>query len=96
MQVPVRPGQVATGCGAVTLCQQLTQAYNDPGSTIAFAWRSFEMYPLLAQVAGARSVQVPLVPVYVPARSVGVVHKPAAASSGYVCGPLGTGVPVER
>src|SRR3954454_16128248 len=36
----VEPGQVATGCGAVTLCQQLTQAYNDPGSTIAFAWRS--------------------------------------------------------
>jgi histidinol-phosphate aminotransferase len=29
---------------------------------MAFAWRSFEMYPLLAQVAGARSIQVPLVP----------------------------------
>ena len=29
---------------------------------MAFAWRSFEMYPLLAQVAGARAVQVPLVP----------------------------------
>ena len=36
--------------------------YNDPGTSIAFAWRSFEMYPLLAQVAGARSIQVPLVP----------------------------------
>jgi histidinol-phosphate aminotransferase len=58
----VDPGQVATGCGAVTVCQQLAQAYNDPDSSIAFAWRSFEMYPLLAQVAGARSVQVPLVP----------------------------------
>jgi histidinol-phosphate aminotransferase len=58
----VDPGQVATGCGAVTLCQQLAQAYNDPGTSMAFAWRSFEMYPLLAQVAGARSVQVPLVP----------------------------------
>ncbi|WP_222269206.1 histidinol-phosphate transaminase [Modestobacter marinus] len=58
----VEPAQVATGCGAVTLCQQLAQAYNDPGTTIAFAWRSFEMYPLLAQVAGARSRQVPLVP----------------------------------
>jgi histidinol-phosphate aminotransferase len=58
----VDPGQVATGCGAVTVCQQLAQAFNDPASSIAFAWRSFEMYPLLAQVAGARSIQVPLVP----------------------------------
>jgi histidinol-phosphate aminotransferase len=58
----VEPGQVATGCGAVTVCQQLAQAYNDPGTSIAFAWRSFEMYPLLAQVAGARTQQVPLVP----------------------------------
>jgi histidinol-phosphate aminotransferase len=58
----VDPAQVATGCGAVTLCQELAQAYNDPGTSIAFAWRSFEMYPLLAEVAGARSVQVPLVP----------------------------------
>ena len=58
----VDPGQVATGCGAVTVCQQLAQAYNDPGTSLAFAWRSFEMYPLLAQVAGARDVRVPLVP----------------------------------
>ena len=58
----VEPAQVATGCGAVTLCQELAQAYNDPGTSIAFAWRSFEMYPLLARVAGARAIQVPLVP----------------------------------
>ncbi|SET79199.1 histidinol-phosphate transaminase [Geodermatophilus poikilotrophus] len=58
----VDPDQVVTGCGAVMLCQQLAQAFNDPGTSIAFAWRSFEMYPLLARVAGARAVQVPLVP----------------------------------
>lgn len=58
----VDPAQIATGCGAVTLCQELAQAYTEPGTSIAFAWRSFEMYPLLAQVAGARAVQVPLVP----------------------------------
>src|SRR4051794_845473 len=58
----VEPAQVAAGCGAVTVCQQLAQAYNDPGTSIAFAWRSFEMYPLLAQVAGAATRQVPLVP----------------------------------
>jgi histidinol-phosphate aminotransferase len=58
----VDPAQVATGCGAVMLLQQLAQAYNDPGTSIAYAWRSFEMYPLLAQVAGAGSTRVPLVP----------------------------------
>jgi histidinol-phosphate aminotransferase len=58
----VDPAQVVTGCGAVMLCQQLAQSFNDPGTSIAFAWRSFEMYPLLAQVAGARSIQVPLRP----------------------------------
>jgi histidinol-phosphate aminotransferase len=58
----VDPAQVATGCGAVTLCQELAQAYNEPGTSIAFAWRSFEMYPLLARVAGAAAIQVPLVP----------------------------------
>jgi histidinol-phosphate aminotransferase len=56
----VDPAQVVTGCGAVMLCQQLAQAYTEPGTGLAFAWRSFEMYPLLAQVAGARAVQVPL------------------------------------
>ncbi|MGK5114196.1 MULTISPECIES: histidinol-phosphate transaminase [unclassified Geodermatophilus] len=58
----VDPAQVVAGCGAVMLCQQLAQSFNDPGTSIAFAWRSFEMYPLLAQVAGARAVMVPLVP----------------------------------
>lgn len=58
----VDPAQVAAGCGAVAICQELAQAYNDPGTGIAFAWRSFEMYPLLARVTGARAVQVPLVP----------------------------------
>ena len=58
----VDPAQVVTGCGAVTICQELAQAFNDPGTSIAFAWRSFEMYPLLARVAGARAIQVPLKP----------------------------------
>ena len=58
----VEPAQVATGGGAVTLLQELAQAFNDPGTSLAFAWRSFEMYPLLAQVAAARAIQVPLAP----------------------------------
>jgi histidinol-phosphate aminotransferase len=58
----VEPAQIATGGGAVTLLQELAQAFNDPGTRMAFAWRSFEMYPLLARVAAAEAVQVPLVP----------------------------------
>jgi histidinol-phosphate aminotransferase len=57
----VDPALVVPGAGSVTLCQQLAQAYTEPGTSIAFAWRSFEMYPLLAAVAGARATTVPLV-----------------------------------
>jgi histidinol-phosphate aminotransferase len=58
----VDPAQVVVGCGGVSVCQQLAQAFVDPGTSIAFAWRSFEMYPLIAEVVGARSTPVPLVP----------------------------------
>ena len=47
----VAPEQVATGGGGVMLLQELAQAFYDPGTSIVFAWRSFEMYPLIAQVA---------------------------------------------
>ena len=33
----VEPAQVAVGCGAVAICQELAQAYNDPGTSLAFA-----------------------------------------------------------
>jgi histidinol-phosphate aminotransferase len=99
----VEPAQVATGCGAVTLCQQLAQAYNDPGTTIAYAWRSFEMYPLLAQVAGARSRQVPLVP-GTPGGAADTHDLPALAAAiddttrlVFVCNPNNpTGTAVRR
>ncbi|MEU2347386.1 histidinol-phosphate transaminase [Modestobacter sp. NPDC049651] len=58
----VRPEQVVAGCGAVILCEQLAWAFTEPGTSIAFAWRSFEMYPLLGQLTGATSVPVPLLP----------------------------------
>ena len=57
----VDPGQIATGGGAVMLLQELAQAFNDPGTSMAFAWRSFEMYPLIARVAALHAIQVPLV-----------------------------------
>jgi histidinol-phosphate aminotransferase len=51
---------VAVGCGSVGLVQQLLEAVVDPGAQVLYAWRSFEAYPYLADLAGAKSVRVPL------------------------------------
>jgi histidinol-phosphate aminotransferase len=51
---------VAVGCGSVGVAQQLLEAVGEPGAEILYAWRSFEAYPPLADLAGATSVQVPL------------------------------------
>src|SRR6204780_5493493 len=56
--VPV--GHVAVGCGSVGVLQQLMGAVSDPGDEILYAWRSFEAYPPLADLAGATSVRIPL------------------------------------
>jgi histidinol-phosphate aminotransferase len=51
---------VAVGCGSVGVLKQLMEAVSDPGSEVIYAWRSFEAYPPLADLAGATSVRVPL------------------------------------
>ena len=56
----VPESHVAVGCGSVGVVQQLLEAAVDPGAEVMYAWRSFEAYPYLADLAGARSVQVPL------------------------------------
>lgn len=56
----VEPGRLAVGCGSTSLCQQLIQAVCRPGDEVLFSWRSFEAYPILAQVVGARERRVPL------------------------------------
>ena len=56
----VPASHVAVGCGSVGLVQQLLEAVADPGAEVLYAWRSFEAYPYLADLAGATSVQVPL------------------------------------
>lgn len=50
---------VHIAAGSVSILYQLTQATSGPGDEILFSWRSFEAYPGLAVVAGARSVRVP-------------------------------------
>ncbi len=45
--------------GSVSILYQLAQATSGPGDEILFSWRSFEAYPGLATVAGARAATVP-------------------------------------
>lgn len=56
----VPAAHVAVGCGSVGLAQQLLEAVGEPGAEVVFAWRSFEAYPYLTDLANATSVQVPL------------------------------------
>jgi histidinol-phosphate aminotransferase len=56
--VPVT--HLATGTGSVGVAQSLLQSTSGPGDEVIYAWRSFEAYPIITQISGARSVQVPL------------------------------------
>jgi len=53
---------VAVGCGSVGVAQHLFEAVAEPGTEVVYAWRSFEAYPVLADLSGTTSVQVPLRP----------------------------------
>lgn len=59
-KVGVDVAKIAVGCGSVSLCQQVVQAMCAPGDEVLFAWRSFESYPIVSQIAAATSVKVPL------------------------------------
>jgi histidinol-phosphate aminotransferase len=59
-QFDVPAAHLAVGTGSVGVAQQLIQAAAGPGDEVIYAWRSFEAYPILTQIAGATSVQVPL------------------------------------
>ncbi|GII80667.1 putative phenylalanine aminotransferase [Sphaerisporangium rufum] len=56
----VPPEHVALGAGSVTVAQQLLETVGEPGAEVIYAWRSFEAYPLLADLSGVTSVRVPL------------------------------------
>ncbi|GLX02344.1 histidinol-phosphate transaminase [Microtetraspora sp. NBRC 16547] len=51
---------VALGGGSVAVAQQIFETVAEPGAEAIYAWRSFEAYPMLADLAGMTSVQVPL------------------------------------
>ena len=56
----VPEARVAVGTGSVGVAQQIVQSTAGPGDEVLFAWRSFEAYPIITQVSGAKPVQVPL------------------------------------
>jgi histidinol-phosphate aminotransferase len=56
----VPASHVAVGCGSVGVLKQLMEAVSDPGDEVLYAWRSFEAYPPLADLASATSVRIPL------------------------------------
>src|SRR6202046_2567624 len=56
----VPASDVAVGCGSVGVVQQLLEAVAEPGAEVLYAWRSFEAYPYLSDLAGATSLRVPL------------------------------------
>ncbi len=56
----VDPSCIATGTGSVGVLGQVIQAACDPEDEVVFAWRSFEAYPIVTALAGARAVMVPV------------------------------------
>jgi histidinol-phosphate aminotransferase len=58
----VPAGTVVPGTGSVAVLGHLVQSVCDGGDEVVYAWRSFEAYPIVTQVSGARPVPVPLAP----------------------------------
>lgn len=52
--------RLIAGCGSVALCQQVVQAVAGEGDEVIFGWRSFEAYPIVTRITGARAVRVPV------------------------------------
>jgi histidinol-phosphate aminotransferase len=56
----VPESHLATGTGSVGVLQQVVQATAAEGDEVVYAWRSFEAYPIVVGISGARTVRVPL------------------------------------
>ncbi|MDR6639622.1 histidinol-phosphate transaminase [Paenarthrobacter nitroguajacolicus] len=56
----VSPASVSFGAGSVEVASQIIRAVAGEGDEVIFAWRSFEAYPILTALAGAKAVHVPL------------------------------------
>ena len=56
----VSPEQVVPGAGSCGVLGQIVNAVVGDDDEVVYAWRSFELYPILVSLSGGRSVQVPL------------------------------------
>ncbi|MDO5503620.1 MAG: histidinol-phosphate transaminase [Actinomycetia bacterium] len=56
----VPPTCIATGTGSVGVLGQVISSTCDADDEVIYAWRSFEAYPIVTTLAGAKPVQVPL------------------------------------
>ncbi len=75
------PEGVHIASGSVAIIAQLLLAVTEPGDEVVYAWRSFEAYPGLALVAGAKSIAVPLTADFrhdLPAMSAAVTDRTRA------------------
>src|SRR5262249_26383411 len=60
MAYGITEDRIVVGAGSVALLQTLLQAVGEPGTEVVYAWPSFELYPVLAGLAGVESVRSPL------------------------------------
>ncbi|MGH4010096.1 MAG: pyridoxal phosphate-dependent aminotransferase [Pseudonocardiaceae bacterium] len=96
-RLDVPRSHLSVGSGSVALCQQLVQAYCGHGDEVLFAWPSFEAYPLIAQVAGARQRAVPLRPDHTHDLAAMLDAITPATRLVFVCNPNNpTGTAVRR
>jgi histidinol-phosphate aminotransferase len=56
------PERFAASTGSVAVLFSLLTAFCEAGDEIIYAWRSFEAYPIGADLTGARTIRVPLRP----------------------------------
>jgi histidinol-phosphate aminotransferase len=56
------PERFAASTGSVAVLFSLLNAFCEQGDEIVYPWRSFEAYPIAADLTGARTIRVPLRP----------------------------------
>lgn len=98
----VSPENIVVGCGSVMLCQELIQAVCTAERRVAFGWRSFEAYPVLARTVGAEPVTVPNTGSHeldLPALAEAINKDPESVGLVFVCtpnNPTGTTLSAEQ
>ncbi|MDO5627466.1 MAG: histidinol-phosphate transaminase [Mobilicoccus sp.] len=59
-QIGAEPDEIVPGTGSSGVLSAIITATCESGDEVVYAWRSFEAYPIMVALSGARSVQVPV------------------------------------